>query len=422
MKGEQLTELVLEGFKSFRDRTPLRIAPLTVLAGANSSGKSSVLQPLLLMKQTLESPTDPGSTLLDGPLLQVERGADLAWTGRTKKDRAKTWSIEVRTTDRHVKNVYAATPGAPLLETQELTHGVVFSENLTEETRARLRDQGGPFMVPSQTTDADLVPVQVRCVFGPGRIWKPINVVFPLPTDFWFPHVLIQDLLHLPGLRGRPERRYPIRGVDRFAGPFPDYVAGLLLRWKQQKSPVSKAVAEDLRDLGITWAVDVQDVSETSASVVVGRLPKPKQGGAKDLVSIADVGLGASQVLPVVVALHAARPGQVVHIEQPELHLHPRAQRALAGVLLRAAERGATVIVETHSSLLVRAIQTTVAKEKLPPKDFALHWFERGDDGATKVTTADLRADGTYGDWPVDFDEVERQAEIDFLDASFGGG
>lgn len=419
MAHEQLTELVLDGFKSFRDRTALRIAPLTVLAGANSSGKSSVIQPLLLMKQTLESPTDPGSTLLDGPLLAVERGVDLAWTGGTRKDRAKTWSIEVKTTERHVRNVYAAEPRAPVMETHELKQGVVFSQVLGIASRdIVLADTlrfgfvlNGPTKLTSRPT---------RCIWGPA--WRPPGmspVAFP---THWFPQNLLLHLIHLPGLRGRPERRYPIRGVDRFAGPFPDYVAGLLLHWKQQKSPVLKAVAEDLRELGITWTVGVQDVRETSASVVVGRLPKPKQGGAKDLVSIADVGLGASQVLPVVVALHAARPGQVVHIEQPELHLHPRAQRALAGVLLRAAERGATVIVETHSSLLVRAIQTTVAKEKLPPKDFALHWFERGDDGATKVTTADLHADGTYGDWPIDFDDVERQAEIDFLDASFGGG
>jgi AAA15 family ATPase/GTPase len=64
---EGLTRLCVEGFKSVRDRTCIDIAPLTILAGANSSGKSSIMQPLLLLKQTLEAPYDPGALLLDGP-------------------------------------------------------------------------------------------------------------------------------------------------------------------------------------------------------------------------------------------------------------------------------------------------------------------------------------------------------------------
>ena len=53
------------------------------------------------------------------------------------------------------------------------------------------------------------------------------------------------------------------------------------------------------------------------------RMPRRRQGASNDLVSIADVGVGVSQSLPVVVALRTARPGQLVYIEQPEIHLHP---------------------------------------------------------------------------------------------------
>jgi predicted ATPase len=142
-----------------------------------------------------------------------------------------------------------------------------------------------------------------------------------------------------------------------------------------------------------------------------------ERGGARDLVSIADVGFGVSQCLPVVVALIAAQPGQLVYLEQPEIHLHPRAQRRLAHVIKRAAEKGVTAIVETHSALLLKEIQTLVAKGELDKDIVKLHWFQRQEDGRTKITSADLDENGAFGPWPEDFDEVELDAEKDYLDA-----
>ena len=67
MAGQQITGLTVEGYKSFGKKQHLQIRPLTLLAGANSSGKSSVIQPLLLLKQTLDAPFDPGPLKIDGP-------------------------------------------------------------------------------------------------------------------------------------------------------------------------------------------------------------------------------------------------------------------------------------------------------------------------------------------------------------------
>ena len=136
------------------------------------------------------------------------------------------------------------------------------------------------------------------------------------------------------------------------------------------------------------------------------------------MVSIADVGFGVSQTLPVLVALLAAEPGQLVYIEQPEMHLHPRAQTALAQILAQAANRGVRVIVETHSALLLLAVQTLVAEAQLAPDKVKLHWFKRRDDGVTEVTSADLDGVGAFGDWPEDFAEVALTTESRYLDAA----
>ena len=129
------------------------------------------------------------------------------------------------------------------------------------------------------------------------------------------------------------------------------------------------------------------------------------------MVSIADVGLGVSQTLPVIVALHIARAGQIVFIEQPEIHLHPRAQMALAEILAEAANRGVIVIVETHSSILLRGIQTAVALQKITDDKVSLNWFKRDVRSGQTECHGTLDKTGAFGDWPEDFDEITLESE-----------
>ena len=117
-------------------------------------------------------------------------------------------------------------------------------------------------------------------------------------------------------------------------------------------------------------------------------------------------------------ALLTAVKGQLVYLEHPERDLHPRAQVALAKLLADAAQRGVRVVVETHSSLLLLGVQTLVAEGKLPPDLVALHWFERGEDGATTVTSADLDEAGAFGDWPEDYADVDLKSQSRYLDAA----
>jgi predicted ATPase len=110
-----------------------------------------------------------------------------------------------------------------------------------------------------------------------------------------------------------------------------------------------------------------------------------------------------------------------VYLEEPEIHLHPRAQTKLADILARAAKRGVRVVAETHSTLLLTAIQTLVAKGELSPDLVKLHWFQRDPKtGITQVNSADLDENGAFGDWPEDFDAVALDAEGAYLDAVEG--
>jgi predicted ATPase len=134
--------------------------------------------------------------------------------------------------------------------------------------------------------------------------------------------------------------------------------------------------------------------------------------------SVADVGVGVSQVLPILVALLAAVPRQIVHVEQPELHLHPGAQSRLVRILSDAAKRGVLVVVETHSPLILLGVQTLVANGTLAPNMVALNWFSLTSEGSSQVVRRDLDERGRVSDWPEDFGKVTLAAQKEYLLAS----
>jgi hypothetical protein len=230
----------------------------------------------------------------------------------------------------------------------------------------------------------------------------------------------ILGLIHLPALRGNPERNYKKTSVGpRFPGTFEIYAASIIHHWQATQDPRLHSLSNALELLGLTWKVGARQLDDVNVELMVGRLIHGEKNDSEDLVSIADVGFGISQTLPVIVALLTAEPGQLVYIEQPEIHLHPKAQMAMAQILADAANRGVRVVVETHSSLLLLGVQSLVAEGKLSSDNVKLHWFKRRpEDGVTEVSSADLDKAGAFGDWPEDFSSAEMDADTRYIHAA----
>jgi predicted ATPase len=200
-----------------------------------------------------------------------------------------------------------------------------------------------------------------------------------------------------------------------FPGTFDAYVASVIQRWQENEDAEKLSeLCDALHELGLTTQIETVK-GTTQLEIRIGR--SPFAGGPGDLVNISDAGFGVSQVLPVLVALLAAHEGSLVYLEEPEIHLHPRAQSMLSRWLSRAAERGVIVVAETHSALLLQGIQTLVAQGRLRESLVKLHWFERGRTGFTKVRSANLDSEGRFGKWPVDFYDVILSSEAAYLDA-----
>ena len=148
----------------------------------------------------------------------------------------------------------------------------------------------------------------------------------------------LREILHISALRGNPQRTYKITAVgSQFPGRFEDYFASIIYHWQVSKDTRLKELRRCLEHMELTSKVGAKAVDDTQIELLVGRLPTSSINSSKDMVSIADVGFGISQTLPVIVALLTAEPGQLVYIEQPEIHLHPKAQMAMAQILADAA-------------------------------------------------------------------------------------
>lgn len=436
--GFALESLCVGGFKSIGDPQTLEIRPLTLLAGANSSGKSSMLQPLLLLKQTLESSFDPGALRLDGPNVSFTSGGQLL-SRASSSDLAQAFAVSLSFGDRGSIGLrFEFVPGAGFQIARQRTtirnSQVALAPGMAPVDLVPSFEQnlGRPLTATeAQWLDENLLIERERCFLRVSAL-QSVLASLSVPETKLFPNMQrmaesLRAVIHVPGLRGRPQRAYPRTAYDsHFIGVFDPYVATVVLEWQRhQESERLHALNYDLQDLGLASHLEAVAPNDVEVELHVGRLPVgsataiPSEADqAADRVSVADVGFGVSQTLPVVVALHAARPGQLVYIEQPEIHLHPRAQVAMARVLARAANRGVRVIAETHSSLILRGIQTAVAQGALDPALVALHWFERdGERGATRVSSARLDQDGAFGEWPEDFDDVILSSESAYLDA-----
>ena len=427
-----ISRITVSGFKSIGEEQSIEIAPLTILAGVNSSGKSSIMQPLLLLKQTLEASYDPGALMLDGPNLKFTMASQLL--SREKKGKtADRFSVGLQVeSGLSFQSIFNKEPKTLMDVVETRYHGN--EENLvlsTKEHKVKWISQKGSKPVESPFIELSYqklepVAVRARCFLKVG--FKDVSGrIFPFPFHdsslrfFSIPDYegSITGVIHLPGLRGNPLRTYSVAAVgDSFSGTFEHYTASVIFKWQEDKSTdVLDQLYADLKWLGLTWKVVAKRINETQVELHVGRLIEPIPGGSKDLVSIADVGFGVSQTLPLLVAMHVAKPGQLVYLEQPEIHLHPRAQMAMAQVIANASKRGVKVVIETHSSLLILGVQTLVAEGKLDPSLVKLHWFQRDADGMTKITTGNLDENGTFGDWPEDFADVELGSQHRFLSA-----
>jgi predicted ATPase len=175
----------------------------------------------------------------------------------------------------------------------------------------------------------------------------------------------------------------------------------------QKEMSLQDAVLDWLNYLGVVCGVETRDKGVFGHELLVA------PGNTEMLHNLVHVGVGVSQVLPILVMSLMADPESVLVFEQPELHLHPKVQTLLADFLLSMALLGKQCIVETHSEYLINRLRLRAAED---PADkiqdlFALYFVEK-DKEKSRYRFVNVNEYGAIGDWPAGFfDQAPQEAE-----------
>ena len=227
----------------------------------------------------------------------------------------------------------------------------------------------------------------------------------------------IRGIKYIAPLRASAERYYRFQDLDATEMDFQGRNLALVLQ-NMSISETEKFTLWTIENFG--FSVEVKPSGGHSAVVV-------KQKGAEHPVSLADMGFGFSQVIPVIAQLWLTATKklspQIISqrntpmtfaIEQPELHLHPRMQARLADVLFRTVKLAATndinlnLIIETHSDTIINRIGLRIASGELDNNDVSIIIFDKPDSSEpTIIREVSYANDGLLYDWPVGFFEPE---------------
>lgn len=405
-----LTELRIQNFKSWADTGLMRLAPITGFFGTNSSGKSSILQFLLMLKQTVEA-TDRSQVLNFGDTNSfVELGTFYDVIHNHKTSQPLEFSLEIGGFDKlpllFNASVKAFEPlGQIALEKFSYsvggdTSGIYRTEKGTYSAFDSLigelgNIQGTPnyfydfaYMIKTPTDDSD---------FDENGMSKFLR---SLSGDVLTVYNIFHSIYYIGPLRSHPARIYTWGGMaPSDVGRYGENAIQSLIASKLQLKDVLEHVVYWLKEMGLIEEFLVEPIAKHRREYEV----RIKKNSQSPYVSLTDVGFGVSQVLPILALCYYVPEESIILLEQPEIHLHPSAQSVLADFLIDVIkERKLQIILESHSEHLLRRLQRRIAEEKLSPDAAALYFCEI-ENGISSLTSLSLDPFGNITNWPKDF-------------------
>lgn len=432
-----LTHLKLENFKIWRSTGPTRLAPITLLLGTNSSGKSSLIQSLLLIRQTVKGDdpnldlnlgnpdADDSVTLGQFKDVLCRHGAASESTSATQVGLEFRWSEDGQAESSTLFSArYNKGPAgsAELAFLRLGRDGQGFSVQrrkpgiyrLNLATEAKTLGQSADFR-PQRSFAFSAATLNK--LGAKGELIKPIG---PALLDE------LGRIIYLGPVRRLAQRDYvwagrmPAHIGDDGAKAVDALIASGVARQAAKKRNQPAPAEAQLFEQTIRWLKDMNLADGLSIRALgnSARYELLIENGDQ-ASNLKDVGVGVSQVIPVIVAALFAQPGHIVIVEEPESHLHPLAQSKLAELLAQVSkERNVQFIVETHSEHLFRRMQTLIAKQQITPKDAAMYFVER-DGKAARMRPLELDDFGRVKNWPEGFfgdalGETREQARLMF--------
>jgi predicted ATPase len=384
-----IDQLTITNFKAFA-HADIRLGPYTLLSGLNSSGKSTVLQALALIRQANElrllhdydkyyEDGAPGGFPLNGELVELGTGRDV------------------------LHEDYTSEPGAA----PEIGFRLSAGDRVWREWRARYGSEDDllplTYCSPTVAEESEYAAEwEEFTLLNAGFQYLRADRINPA-TAYPRSHEMAvrRGFLGTHGEFTIDYMRYRLdESVPNAALHHPDAATPRLLdqveAWMGEICPGVRIQATEIEQTDLVRL----GFQFTARGELTTALRRP-----------ANVGFGLTYVLPVVVACLTAQPGAMILLENPEAHVHPHGQSAIARLTCAAAAAGAQLVTETHSDHILNGVRLAVKRGLLPAADVVLHYFQRENHGIDIVSPA-IGADGMLSHWPPGFfDEWDRSLD-----------
>ncbi|AKA23601.1 AAA family ATPase [Pseudomonas chlororaphis] len=432
-----LKHLSVKNFKSWKDLNIL-FGNVTGLFGTNSSGKSSLLQFLLLLKQT-KNATDRGLVLdFGGPEQYINLGSFQDVVFKHDTQQVIQWYLEWSLPKKRTINdplgkrtdVLASDNDLAMWSEAYLKNKQVFCtylEYVFGDYSFFMRPKKKGSTEFELIAEADDEQEKFRFKRVKARAWSlpgPVKThLFPDQAKTYFQNseflslfeteyeALMDNLYYLGPLREPPKRDYSWSGASPLdVGKKGELtVAALLsatirnevrnLGGRTHYKSFQEMIAYWLKELGLIHDFEISEIGEGS-NLYRAYVKKDKYSAPALLT---DVGFGVSQVLPALVLLYYVPEGSIVIMEQPEIHLHPSVQSRFADLILTVSKtRKLQIILESHSEHILRRLQRRVAEQAAESQDIKLFFCDQAR-GESTISELELTEFGDIKNWPDNF-------------------
>ena len=418
-----ITHIRVQNFKSWEDSSKVELAPLTGFFGTNSSGKSSLLQMLLLLKQTIKSKEvlffgDETSLVNLGNFHEVihEHNLDAELGLEFGCKIQEPFTIEFSSKDKHgVSRKFS-------LDINAFTFDTVIHENsgdpsvkhfsyiISPDPIQKIKYKNGILyghpLTPDSLSLSEVnaysasVALKLPSFINSKLIYQTDKSLRPLFSAF---EKLFSRVYYLGPTRVHPQRSYHWNDKDPTdVGLSGDKVIDALLCAHMRRVKISKRgekatiedrISEWLQEMDLAYSFSLDPIGALENDNYEVRIQKSATSPA---VTLADIGYGLADVLPMLVLCYYTPEGSTLILEQPGIHLHPKAQADLADLFLEVIkERNLQILVESHSEHIFTRLQRRIAEKQIHHDDVALH-FCRNTDSVS--TIEQLEIDEVWGD------------------------
>lgn len=370
-----INQLNLEYFKCF-ENIKIDLKNLNILSGENASGKSSLIQAFLILNQTMQTNEWSKKLILNGNNVKLGTVSD----------------VIDKVNGRNIINI--------ALSDEENEIGWTFSGE---------RDQ---------------LSMQIDKVYVNNEIFNPPSILHNLlPSEHNHNNILssLKNMIYIKAERCGPrdfyalidneEKNYTVDGEHSIAILFNnlDKEVSSTLRLKTAPPTLFQQVQARMREFFPGFEYSIEPIDKINAVTLGIRTSEDT-----DFHKPMNVGFGLTQILPIIISCLTAQPEDLLIIENPEVHLHPKGQALMGEFLAAVANSGVQIIIESHSDHVLNGIRRAVKCKKINNEKVAFYFFNNRNFNESQIISPQIDKNGRIDHWPNGFfDQFDK--DISFL-------